>query len=76
MHDSYVYHVEPSRDSRLVITSSSWRSPFSKIWAMGEFFEEKFEFKDEEYLEFSKLTQVSSARNYFLMFYKNCTGHL
>ncbi len=26
---------------------------------MGEFFEEKFEFKDEEYLEFSKLKQVS-----------------
>ena len=26
----------------------------------GEFLEEKFEFKDEEYLEFSKLTQVSS----------------
>ena len=56
----YVYHVEPSRDSRLVITSSSWRSPFSKVWAMGEFFKEKFEFKDKEYLEFSKLTQVSS----------------
>ena len=27
---------------------------------MGEFFEEKFEFKDKEYLEFSKLTQVNS----------------
>jgi HIV-1 Vpr-binding protein len=59
VHDSYVYHVEPSRDSRLLITSSSWRSPFSKLWSMGEFFEEKFEFKDEEYLEFSKLKQVS-----------------
>ena len=60
LHDRYVYHVEPSRDSRLFITSSSWRSPFSKVWAMGEFFKEKFEFKDKEYLEFSKLTQVSS----------------
>ena len=26
----------------------------------GEFLKEKFEFKDEEFLEFSKLTQVSS----------------
>ena len=60
VHDSYVYHVEPSRDSRLVITSSSWPSPFFKIWFIGEFFKEKFEFKDEEYIEFSKLTKVSS----------------
>jgi len=56
-HDSYVYHVQPSRDNRLVITSSSWRTPFSKLWHNGDVFEEQFEFRDEEYLEFSKLNQ-------------------
>eukprot|EP00092_Neocalanus_flemingeri_P098180 GFUD01125193.1.p1 GENE.GFUD01125193.1~~GFUD01125193.1.p1 ORF type:complete len:1498 (-),score=483.98 GFUD01125193.1:148-4641(-) len=52
-HDSYVYHVQPSRDSKLVITSSSWRTPYSKLWSVGDFFDEKKQFKDEEYLEFS-----------------------
>lgn len=46
-HDSYVYHVQPSRDNRLVITSSSWRTPYSKLWTVSEFFEEKYQFKEE-----------------------------
>ena len=56
-HDSYVYHVQPSRDNKLVITSSSWRTPYSKLWSVGDFFDEKKQFKDEEYLEFSCLVQ-------------------
>ena len=30
---------------RLAITSSSWRTPYSKLWTVGEFFEEKYSFK-------------------------------
>jgi len=56
-HDSYIYHVQPSRDSKLVITSSSWRTPYSKLWSVGDFFDEKQQFKDEEYLKFSCLVQ-------------------
>ena len=52
-----MYHVQPSRDSKLVITSSSWRTPYSKLWSVGNFFDEKQQFKDEEYLEFSCLVQ-------------------
>ena len=40
-----------------MITSSSWRTPYSKLWSMGDFFTEKYKFKDEEYLEFSKVTE-------------------
>jgi len=56
-HDSYVYHIQPSRDNKFVITSSSWRSPYSKLWSNGEFFTETYQFKDEEYLEFAKMTE-------------------
>merc|ERR1719422_2956212 len=48
-HDSAVCVVLPSRDNKLVITSSSWRTPYSKLWSVGEFFDEKKQFKDEEY---------------------------
>ena len=44
--------------SRFVITSSSWRSPYSKLWSNGEFFTETYQFKDEEYLEFAKVHKV------------------
>lgn len=56
-HDSFINHIQPSRDNKFVITSSSWRSPYSKLWSMGEFFTEKYQFKDEEYLEFAKMTE-------------------
>lgn len=56
-HDSYVYHIQPSRDNKLLITSSSWRTPYSKLWNVGPFFDEKMQFKEEEYLEFSNLVQ-------------------
>jgi len=57
-HDSYVYHVQPSRDNQLLITCSSWRTPYSKLWGnVNTFFDEKQQFKEEEYLEFSHLVQ-------------------
>merc|ERR1719450_1301062 len=55
-HDSPVYHIQPSRDSRLLITCSSWRG--SKLWGnIDTYFDEKQQFKDEEYLEFSHLVE-------------------
>jgi len=57
-HDSYVYHVQPSRDCRSLITSSSWRTPYSKLHSLGEWgARETYTFKEEEYLEFSPLSQ-------------------
>ena len=54
-HDSYVYHVQPSRDGRSLITSSSWRTPYSKLHSLfeGGGARETYTFKEEEYLEFS-----------------------
>ena len=56
-HESLISNLQPGSgaSSSLVITSTSWRLPYSKIWTIGEFFEEKLTFKDEEHLEFSKL---------------------
>ena len=34
-----------------------WRTPYSCLWSMGEFFENKISFMEEEYVEFSKLNQ-------------------
>ena len=58
-HDSCINHIQPSSNSKLVITSANWRLPYCKIWTIGEFFEEKTEmsFREEECLEFSKLIQ-------------------
>ena len=57
-HDSYVYHVQPSRDCRSLITSSSWRTPYSKLHSLGDWgARETYTFKEEEYLEFSPLSQ-------------------
>ena len=58
-HESCINHIQPSNSpaNNLVITSANWRLPYSKIWSIGEFFEEKLSFREEEYLEFSKLVQ-------------------
>jgi len=78
-HDSYVYHVQPSRDGKMLITSSSWRTPYSKLWKVGDFFDEKKQFKDEEYLEFSCLVQdkvVGTQSNGVATVYDLNTGQL
>ena len=40
-----------------MLTSSSWRAPYSKLWSTGEFFDDKAEYNEEEYVEFSRLVQ-------------------
>ena len=56
-HESVISHIEPHRDQPLIITCSTYRQPYSKIWSIGEFFEEKMSCRTEEHLEFSKLVQ-------------------
>lgn len=55
-HDRYVYHIEPSRDSKFLLTSSSWGRPPSALWGISGY-ELKCSFDDEEYVEFSKTVQ-------------------
>ena len=63
----------------MLITSSSWRTPYSKLWKVGDFFDEKKQFKDEEYLEFSCLVQdkvVGTQSNGVATVYDLNTGQL
>ncbi len=57
LHDNSVTHIQPSRDNTLVLSTSSWRQPYSKLWSFGEYFEEKCSYSEDEYVEFSKLYQ-------------------
>ena len=56
-HDSQVNHIQPNRTGSLIITSSQWRTPYSCLWSMGEFFDSKIQFPDDDYVEFSNLNQ-------------------
>jgi len=56
-HDSQVNHIQPNKSGSLLLTSSQWRTPYSCLWTMGEFFESKIQFPDDDYVEFSNLNQ-------------------
>ncbi len=56
-HESTLYHLQPNRECSLLLTSSSWRTPYSCLWSLGSFFEQKMAFREDEYVEFSKLRQ-------------------
>ena len=56
-HDSQVNHIQPNRSGSLILTSSQWRTPYSCLWSMGEFFDSKIQFPDDDYVEFSNLNQ-------------------
>ncbi|XP_063231311.1 protein mahjong isoform X2 [Bacillus rossius redtenbacheri] len=55
-HDSAITHIMCSRDQSLLLTSSLWRRPLSALWSI-KYFELKFPMDEEEYVEFSKVTQ-------------------
>ncbi|KAJ8918494.1 hypothetical protein NQ315_008192 [Exocentrus adspersus] len=55
-HDNYIVHVEPNRTGEFLLTSSTWGKPVSALWNMKTY-EMKIPFNDEEYVEFSKVTQ-------------------
>ncbi|XP_026314359.1 protein mahjong isoform X2 [Hyposmocoma kahamanoa] len=56
VHESYIYHMQASRDGLLLLASATttWR-PLSALWNMKEF-EQLFQLDNEEYVEFSKMT--------------------
>lgn len=57
-HDSYINCVKSSRDGTLLLTSCTWRSPYTILWNIeNKAFSIKLQFEDEEYCEFSNLTQ-------------------
>jgi len=57
-HNNYnsVNHLLSSNDSKLLITSNR-SSEYSKLWSVGDNFDEKNEFKQAYHLEFSHLVQ-------------------
>ncbi|XP_041989164.1 protein mahjong isoform X2 [Aricia agestis] len=56
VHESYIYHMQASRDGLLLLSSSTitWRT-LSSLWNMKEF-EQLFQLDNEEYVEFSKMS--------------------
>lgn len=56
-HESYLFSVEPNWTGDLLLTSGMYRPPFSCLWSVGDFFDMKHSFEDDEYVEFSKTTQ-------------------
>ncbi|XP_028028300.1 protein mahjong isoform X1 [Bombyx mandarina] len=56
VHESYIYHMQTSRDGLLLLASATtpWR-PLSALWNMKEF-ELLFQLDAEEYVEFSKMS--------------------
>ncbi|KAK7916337.1 hypothetical protein WMY93_012098 [Mugilogobius chulae] len=57
-HTSAITHLEPSRDGKLLLTSaSSWSVPLSALWSLDGVFNLKSSFVDDNYVEFSKLSQ-------------------
>ncbi|XP_037299352.1 protein mahjong isoform X2 [Manduca sexta] len=56
VHESYIYHMQASRDGLLLLASATtpWR-PLSALWNMKEF-DLLFQLDNEEYVEFSKMS--------------------
>ncbi|XP_075989036.1 lisH and WD40 domain-containing protein mahjong [Anticarsia gemmatalis] len=57
VHESYIYHMQPSRDGMLLLASATtpWR-PLSALWNMKDFELFRFQLDNEEYVEFSKMS--------------------
>ena len=68
--------LQPNNDGTLVLTSSPWRAPYSILWSLGEFFDKKLVFKDDDYAEFSKLNQdkVITTQNELATIYDISSG--
>ncbi|XP_046327233.1 DDB1- and CUL4-associated factor 1-like isoform X2 [Haliotis rufescens] len=55
-HTSPIIHLEPSRDGKLLLTSTWGTMQDSSLWGFGESLENKFTF-DDHYAEFSNVLQ-------------------
>lgn len=57
-HDSYVNSIKCNRAGNLLITSCAWRAPLSALWNIeNKQFSIKLQWDEEEYMEFSNLSQ-------------------
>ncbi|XP_046446583.1 DDB1- and CUL4-associated factor 1-like isoform X1 [Daphnia pulex] len=56
-HENYLFNIEPNWTGDLLLTSGMYRPPYSCLWAVGDFFDMKYSFEEEEYVEFSKTVQ-------------------
>jgi DDB1- and CUL4-associated factor 1 len=56
--DSYINNIKCSINGQLALTSSTWHSPLSVLWSIeNKQFISKINFNEEEYVEFSNITQ-------------------
>ncbi|KAK7868719.1 hypothetical protein R5R35_008241 [Gryllus longicercus] len=74
-HDSGVSNLATSRDGQLLLTSCPWQRPLSALWSI-KFFEMKFPLPDEEYVEFSNLTEdrIIGTKGQIATIYDTATG--
>lgn len=57
-HDTFVVHLEPSWDGKLLLTSSTWGKPLSALFSVRNMdIDMNQQFDDEDHVEFSKVTQ-------------------
>ncbi|KAG7478171.1 hypothetical protein MATL_G00077550 [Megalops atlanticus] len=75
-YNSAITHLEPSRDGSLLLTSASWSYPLSALWSMKSVFVMKHSFIDDNYVEFSKLSQdrVIGTKEHIAHIYDVQTG--
>ncbi|XP_074530971.1 DDB1- and CUL4-associated factor 1-like [Halichoeres trimaculatus] len=75
-HISAITHLEPSRDGKLLLTSAPWSEPLSALWSMDSVFSRKHSFVEDNYVEFSKLSQdrVIGTKDHIAHIYDIQTG--
>ncbi len=76
-HESYIQHVQVSRDGRMALTTNSWRSPLSILWNINKKkFYSHMQFDEEDYVEFSNLAQdkILGTKNESAVIYDIKTG--
>lgn len=77
--DSFINNIKCSRNGKMVLTSCTWNSPLSVLWSVeNKQFTSKMNFEEEDYVEFSNLTQdkVLGTKNEKATIYDINTGQV
>jgi len=56
-HESDISYIEPSKDGKLILTTTIWMQPLSALWGFSDILEMKMSFPEDQYVEFSKQVQ-------------------
>lgn len=77
-HESELTHCQPSKDGKLLLTSSAWRRPLSSLWTFTDVFEAKLSFDEDYYVEFGKqnVDRVLGTKYETAHIYDTATGSL